>query len=238
MKEGLAAFLGSDEDVNGVTESFPEALVTNLGMESAKDGDYGVAMQFVGSLIEQHGVARFKEFRAEVAPDAPLEDVAAAFERVYGEDFEDALVAMSTTAVRGQLVDDTCDGEIVSWSSNAPFRADLTATCGDGWYYGGLGFNLLLAPHEEPSAYAKPFVLDVPESAIYTFTVAGADLRALGVIRACGDTPGDGSGVSYRGYPNTAVLEAGKYELFVGFPEGASTDVTVTLEFQSPLPTP
>jgi hypothetical protein len=146
---------------------------------------------------------------------------------------------MSTTAIRGRRADVTCEGEAVFLSGEAPLRANLTATCGDGWFYGGLEFGLINPPPDgSPGVYAKPYLLEVPETAIYNLAITALDLRAFGRLRACGDTPGDGSVVSYAGHGSSAVLEAGTYELFVAFPEGAATDVSVTLTYQGPPPSP
>ncbi|MCY0989866.1 hypothetical protein OV203_22195 [Nannocystis sp. ILAH1] len=237
LEEGLATYLGNDGSAEGILGPFPAALVESLRMTSPTN--YGVAMQFVGSLIEAHGMARFDEFRRGLAPSAAAEEVIAAFELVYGEDFDEALAALSTTAIRGRRADVTCEGEAVLWSGEPPLRANLTAACGDGWFYGGLGFGLINpSPDDSPGVYAKPYLVEVPETAIYNLAIIAPDLRAFGRLRACGDTPGDGSVVSYEGHGSSAVLEAGTYELFVAFPEGAATDVSVTLTYQGPPPSP
>jgi hypothetical protein len=73
LEEGLATYLGNDGSAEGVLESFPAALVESLRM--TKPNNYGVAMQFVGSLIEAHGMTRFNEFRHGIAPSASAEEL-------------------------------------------------------------------------------------------------------------------------------------------------------------------
>lgn len=238
LAEGLADYLGSSKTSAPVLEAFPERFKA-MAAESAKPGDYRLAMHFVGSLISRHGAGKYRALRAAMPGDGGLTALAAAFRKVYGEALDDALVDMSAEPIVGLDRPEGCvdgEGEEIAWKAPGLLEATLMGECGDGMFVGG-GFV------DGHPGFATVFVVHVLEAGVYELTVSrpgAVSEQPAATLGACPDAEFGGIVSSKDGLTGTGLLYPGRYVLSVGFPQApeARGEATVKLKLRSPLPPP
>lgn len=217
--EGLADFFSHSEVRVTDLSEFP-ARFKAMVARSPLPNDYDLAMQFVGSLLQSHGVEPYKRFRAALPRDAGLKKFAAVFATVYGMDLDTALAAMSVTPVRGVRLPLGCherDGlEHISWTNDDVAEATLRAACGDVSFIGS-GFDGAYP------GFSKSYTMDLPDAGHYRVALVGPGGEELGFsLRGCPDNEGfTGYSAGPAGTIAYDVWRPGRHVLSVGFPEAA-----------------
>ncbi|PCC72081.1 hypothetical protein SAMN02745121_01290 [Nannocystis exedens] len=229
--EGLAEYLSrtsasmGTSTLDGFAEKFSAMLEEGITQ-------YGLAMHFVGSVIQKHGVDGFKRLRKEVPWDARLQEFTAAYQRALGENLGSALMEMELQPITGQFPW-YCDGEEVPWPDPGDLEVTLRGSCGDGFFWSeGLVEGV-------PSRW-KDFVLDVPEAGIYTLTASTVTSETAGIFAVLDGCVGTESGniLVSDGVPGINRLGPGRHLLRVGLPADAAEPgmiANLKLEFR-PLP--
>ncbi|MCY1066981.1 hypothetical protein OV090_19575 [Nannocystis sp. RBIL2] len=228
LEEGLATYLGSWYSSEGILDGFPASLKDMITAEQFPD-DYLPAMHFVGSILERDGVSKFKELRTRVSRRASLEEFAEAYKVVYGEDFEAALVKMSSTPVQGRipLLSGCKEGpEVVPWASPGLVDTMLYGECGDGGFFGG-GFV------GDWPGFMKDFAVEVGESGYYEMTVTGPGAESS-QLHASIDGCFDGSSTisSSDGQTGFGFLTSGRHAMRVFFPQSSAPRGELHLRLQ------
>ena len=211
LQEGLADYFSGVYSTGPILDSFVETIKADL-KRGDPSSDYGAATHFVGSLIQRHGIDRFKKFGARLDRGARLQDFSAAYAHEFGEEFDLALADMALTPITTRSTRD-CTGEVLPWPDPGEFRATVVGVCGDDHYYSPGS-----AP-EIPGAF-RQYVIDVAETAMYRFSIESTDpgTKTVSVI-TCGMerrflwTAAEGEG-------STVQLDLGRHVLRVGFPDG------------------
>lgn len=233
LGEGVAQYFGSYTSSASVLEDFSgafKAMVT----DNPQPSDYRLAMHFVGSLIGRYGVEKYKAMRSAMPSDGGLDELASAFESVYGQTLDQALAEMSDKAIHGLDPVSGCvegEGQVILWTAPGLIETTVRGECGDGWFVSGGG-----------QGFGTRFVIDVPEAGIYELTVGspdgGSSAQFAGQLMACPrDTP-QGFVDSYDGATGFGLLHPGRHVLSIGFPHGPEPrgSATLRLEFDAPPP--
>lgn len=217
LSEGVAEYLGSSKTTEEILEDFPSRFKAIATSWSYEESSYRTAMHFVGSIIERYGMERYGVLRRGVPPGANFAEFAAVFGSVYGRDLEAALTEMSSVPVQGRRsVLPGCEAgpPPLPWTSFGEMEAEIGATCGDGWFFGG-GFV------ENAPAFFKDFVIDIEREGGYEFTVSDPHGAAQEVPRAtlepCPGVEGS-TGVSSLGQESFGILAPGRHVLRVFYP--------------------
>lgn len=224
--EGLADYLGSADTSEDVLDGFPGAFKAMVARSPMPD-DYRLAMHFVGSLLRNHGLGKYKALREALPAEGDLAALESAFLSVYGESLEVALETMSGEAIQGLLKSTRCNGEAeeLSWTSPGVLETTLRGECGDPTFVGP-GFS------SSRPGFFKVFEFEVTEVGYYRLTLTGTD--------GVGSTdyslipcPGVETGL----YASAGGLYPGRYELGVGYPAGpeARGELNLKLEFVAPF---
>lgn len=229
--EGLAEYLSLTSTSMGtsVLDGFAEAFTAMLAEDITQ---YGLAMHFVGSVLQKHGLGGFKRLRNEVPIGARLQEFMAAYPRALGEDFVAALMEMEQQSIAGKFPW-YCDGEEIPWPNPGDLEVTLRGSCGDGFFWSEGRVEGV------PSQW-KDFVLDVPAAGIYTLTVStvtGKTAGTFAVLDGCAGTK-SGNILTSDGVSGTNRLGPGRHHLRLGFPADASEPAMIAnmkLEFH-PLP--
>lgn len=226
LMEGLAQFVSLSDPFARVPEDFPAAFKE---MVAAKPhpSSYSLAMHFVGSVILRDGVEKFRELRAELEPDDDLDALAAAYARVYGEELDAGLAAM-TTPIEGLGVGpDSCASEnSLAWTGPGVLAATVGGECGDGSF---VGFG---------ADFSKSYMIEIEEAGMYRITLAGPGaVPPTGQLWGC---PGSFGLAGYGSSDGSFVVqvEPGPHVLHVNFPPGpeARGEATLTIESMSAPP--
>ncbi len=225
LVEGLAEYLGSDTSSEYVLEGFPAAFKAMVARAPMPD-DYRLAMHFVGSLLQSHGVEKYKALRAALPTEGDLAALGSAFAAVYGEALDVALERMSEAAVQGRGPT-ICNGEAVelSWTGPGVIETTLRGECGDPTFVGG-GFS------STRPGFGMAFEFEVTDPGYYAVRLTSADGiesqdYALNPCPGVETGPEDGAG----------GLFPGRYELSVGFPAAPEPrgELNLKLELVSPF---
>ncbi|WAS96197.1 hypothetical protein [Nannocystis punicea] len=235
LVEGTAEYLGSLQSSAVLPADFPAAFAAAFSVSD--DGDYRVALHFVGSIFARHGAAKYRALRERVPADADLTRFAAEFEAEFGQPLADALAEMSGEVVYGQDLFRGCgEGEtrVLEWTDEGVVDAAIEGECGDPFFY-GTGFV------RGEQGFVGLYAVEVAEAGTYALTVGGvadgpAPLRGL-LVGCSFDMLGSGV-ASLGGRTGEGVLQAGRYVLSIGFPQGpqARGSASVRLERVGPLP--
>lgn len=229
--EGMAEYLSRSESTEGLLGNFVERFSA-----AVDDGhvDYPVFMHFVGSVIENHGVERYKDFRSRVPAKGKLSDFSAAYYDVFGEEFMSALDGMSFRAIVGRWQPWGCDAAKPSlpWPTEGTLDVTIGGKCGDGEFYGG-GFA------DGEAGFSKNFGLDVSVRGIYeSKQVGGTGATPYSLLLTPCPETGGAAVVASDAEPLAGLLNAGRYNLQIWFPPStqASAEVTlaVSLAFAAP----
>ncbi len=227
LVEGLAEYLGSSQSTEDILKGFPEAFKAMVARAPQPD-DYRLAMHFVGSILRDHGVDRYKSLRKELAADGDLEAFETTFEAVYGETLSAALIAMSEVAIQGKIQDTCVTGgqEELNWTSPGLLETTLRGECGDPTFIGP-GFA------DSRDGFVKSYIVEITEAGFYDLTVTGPGLPSEQPSYSMRPCPGVETGVESAG----GGLYPGRYELGVGFPAGpeARGEAAMRLELVVPF---
>ncbi|MBL8976630.1 MAG: hypothetical protein JNK56_38885 [Myxococcales bacterium] len=212
LSEGLAEYLGKPESITTTAKDFEADFTAMLGRSPIPD-DYRLAMHYVGSCIEQHGINKFKDLMHRVPMDATFDAFAAAHQSVYGESLTVSLARM-TAPIHGQIPD-TCAGEELPWGDGPNLELTIHGECGDDFFYSGGSVA------DEYQSY-KRYLVDVPTAGPYALQLehAGQPALAFGDVRSC---PGVEFGSTYNldGEAGFGSLNPGLHQLTIGFPPGS-----------------
>jgi hypothetical protein len=230
LGEGLAEYLGALKSTLH-PQGFPEvfkAMVAKIPIPNS----YRWAMHFVGSIFARHGAEKYRALRAEMPKNAGLETFAEAFEAVYGQSLDDALVEMNGESVYGIDKFPACDdGEVreLPWTGEGLIDAMIESSCGDPWFFGG-GFV------DGQAGFYGYYVIEVPEAGYYDLTVGGGPL--LGLMTGCSFAMLESAVGSFSGQTGRRLLQPGRHTLAIAFPPGpeARGEATVRLEYVAPPP--
>lgn len=211
LEEGLARYLGDGGDDN-YKPDFPAGFKAMLGRGPVPDyAPY--ALHYVGSLLEVHGVEKFKELMRRMPVAGDVVDLAQAHLAVYGEELDAALAGMDVP-IRGQL-EFPCEGETLAWTGGADLDVTLRGECGDGYFYGA-------GSVEGYPAFYKNFILDVPTPGVYEMRVEATGDAAVPAVAGAYGCAGQGDIIGAEsGSPSSGRLEAGRHLLILGFPQVA-----------------
>lgn len=225
LKEGLAQFVSYYDPFARVPEDFSEAF-KEMVAAGPHPKNYLLAMHFVGSLIVRDGIEKFKELRAQLGPEDDLEALAAAYAKVYGEELDAGLSAMTTPieGVAGEL--GGCASEnVLEWTEPGVIETTVSGACGDGSF---VGFG---------SGFYKAYVFDVAEAGMYRLTLTGPASEPLSAqVFGC---PGEFGLSGYGSYDGQTVhdMRPGRHVVYVNFPPGPEMkgEARLKLELQQPL---
>lgn len=212
LQEGLADYLSRAYSTKAILKDFPEALKNDIDRDRPSP-DYRAAAHFVGSLIEHHGVGRFKEFALRVGGDDRWDGFSDAFEDEFGEDLEASLAELALAPITAKGVFE-CEGETISWTKAGEIDVALVGGCGDAFYYSPGG-----AP-ETPGAF-KTYVFDVSEGANFDFSLTSTGGGIVyGLLQNC-----DFRASWWTAFEDTRSipLDPGRHVLSVGFPYSDGT---------------
>lgn len=220
LMEGLAQFVTLSDPYARVPEDFPTHFMEMVAA-GPHPNNYALAMHFVGSMIERGGIEEFKELRAQLARDDDLDALADAYARVYGEDLEAGLAAMTTPIHGLGLSPDPCAAEeTLGWTSPGQIETTLRGTCGDGSF---VGFG---------SGFSKRYLIELEEAGDYEFTVEGPGAVSPGI--EIGGCPGffglAGYGNHDEGHWVVVDVRPGLHVLRVHFPPDPEAKGEVTLK--------
>lgn len=221
--EGVAEYFGTATRSDRILATFPDQFKGVITGEGRREDRYAASMHYVGTLIERSGIEKLDRIRGLVAADTDLEAFAAAHKDVYGESLDDALLAMSSTPIRGRHQAWGCVERppAIPWPNPDLLEASLHGECGDGWSVNG-GADWL----------TRLFAINVDRAGIYRLTVLTPE-DALVAITACADIDQPSGLAAMPG--GQGVLQAGSHVLSASAP-GPAVDVTFTLEYLFPPP--
>jgi len=222
FEEGMAEYLSYPYTTNSVVEDFVEAFPVMVDKAPRPDS-YLRAMHFVGSLLEKKGLETYKIFRARVPQDGKFSDFLVAYQEVYQESLQDALVAMSASPIQGRGERWGCRATDVAlkWTDSGFFEQELAARC-DGL--------MVVGPGSDPpsSTFYQIHAIDTEVPGIYEVDLRGLEGASV-LLESC---PGyEQSAVSLvSGQTKLTNLFPGRQRLRVNYPAGAELKpVTLTL---------
>jgi len=212
LAEGFASYLGSNNNTAPLLPDFSPRFHASL---DEPPGDYLVAMHFVGSIIERHGVEKYKQMRRSDLADGDPAEFAELFESIYDYPLADALAEMSAKPIRGKnpafgCVDDSV--ETIAWTAPRLIETRIDGQCGDGWFVGP-GFI-----DDRSSGFGKEFRIEILDEGIYEFSLRstdGSEPHPEGSLSSC--ETGDGH-ISLEGLTIVGKFAPGRHVLSVAFP--------------------
>lgn len=225
FEEGMAEYLSERRGARKTTTEFRQRFAEVLE-HGPMYSDYSISLHFVGSLLEQDGLGKYREFRALVPRDGVMADFAAAYAEVYGGELDATLAEMATTEIetRGPGL---CDapGEPLAWPTEVgTTEVVVRGECGDGsFFHPGWAEG-------EPGG-SKLFSID-PEflgEAIYFVALPDEDVVARTEGVNCPGTPTSSMSAG-SGQQGMWVMYPGEHRAQVWFPPRPETDGKVTLE--------
>jgi hypothetical protein len=225
LQEGLADYVGRGYSTSSILKDFPSLLKADLERD-LPSSDYRAATHFVGSLIERHGIPRFKQFCARVGRQKGLAGFSEAYLQEFDVELDAALTEMSLTPITGRATLD-CTGEALHWTNPGELRATLSGACGDEQYYRP-GSTLGAA-----SAF-RQYIIDVSETSMYEFSLTSTSPgTTYGQLLNC-ELPLS----AWRALKETRTvpLQPGRHLLRVGFPDDAGVQGELELRLTRFVP--